>query len=97
MLRIERRPEVTRKLFEIWEDGVQRFGPEQADRFQRQIDEAVTMLARFPELGSSIDVIHPGYRVYHRPHPIHLIYRFKETTLTVVSIFHGRENWKAQP
>ena len=97
MLRIERTPEAGEKLIEIWFDGLQRFGERQAERFQQQIDEAVFRLAEFPEPGTAIDHIKPGYRVYHRPFPIHIIYRYDQRTLTIVKIFHGQQNWDTPP
>lgn len=91
MRRIIEAPEATNDRDAIWLDGLERFGPEQADRLQIQIDQTLEHLAVFPETGVPSSRNHPQALGFSRPYPCKIIYRYDADTLTVLRVYHGKQ------
>jgi toxin ParE1/3/4 len=56
------RPLAVHDLAQIWDDTIQAWDEEQAERYLRLINESFLDLAENPSLGRSCDSIRPGYR-----------------------------------
>jgi toxin ParE1/3/4 len=79
----------------IWTYTARRWGPDQAERYLRQIAEAVELIAETPGLGRNCDHVREGYRKY--PVGSHvLFYRAIDDGVDVVRILHQRMDFDRQ-
>jgi toxin ParE1/3/4 len=73
----------------IWNYTARRWGPDQAERYVRQIAEAVELIAETPSLGRDCDHVRQGYRKF--PVGSHvLFYRAIDDSVDVVRVLHQR-------
>lgn len=91
MRRIIEASEATNDRDAIWLDGLERFGPAQADRLQIQIDHTLQHLTMSPETGLPSSENYPHALGFSRPYPCKIIYRYDEDTLTVLRVYHGKQ------
>ena len=76
-------------LQDIWNYTVERWGWAQAERYMREIQETVALLASSPGLGRSCDEIRAGY--FKFPAGTHVIYfRRRNSKTEIVRILHQR-------
>lgn len=82
-------PAAERDLEAIWTYTVQRWGPEQANRYADILTAAFAELARSPKTAPACDHIRPGYRRGRVER--HMIY-FRITTygIAIIRILHDR-------
>ena len=67
----------------------QQWGEDQRDRYDAALDQGITTLADFPEMGARMPWIFPGCRV--RPVERHVLYyRILGDVIEVVRILHER-------
>jgi toxin ParE1/3/4 len=83
-----------RSLF--W-NGIDMFGPVQADRYIEGLLETLDRIADFPHIGIQRPEFGPTVRVHaHRSHVI--VYRTEESgDVFIQRIRHGLEDWQARP
>jgi len=87
--RLRLNPKASADLDGIFLYTAQRWSSEQADRYFLDIDSAMQLLARSPELGLRVDGIRPGfYRYRVRSHLI--FYRRVDYGIEVMRVLHQR-------
>ena len=87
--RLRLNPKASADLDGIFLYTAQRWSSEQADRYFLDIDSAMQLLARSPELGLRVDGIRPGfYRYRVRSHLI--FYRRVDDGIEVMRVLHQR-------
>lgn len=87
MLKLVIRPRALADLKGIWRYSFQQWGVAQADRYLQDMDREIQELLQFPELGSSYELIRPGYRALHVKR--HLVfYRRQGESLEIVRVLH---------
>jgi toxin ParE1/3/4 len=82
-------PRARADLADIWRYTVQRWDPEQADRYVRDVQRAIETVARDPRKGRRCDDVRAGYLRY--PVGSHVVFfRMAGDTAVVVRILHQR-------
>jgi toxin ParE1/3/4 len=80
-------PLARKDLKDIWRYSSRRWGKPQADFYLRRINDAISMLCTYPELGTAIDEVRPGYRKFDVGSHM-VIYRFDDNALHVTRVLH---------
>lgn len=75
-------------------DDLDRFGYAQADKFRSALFETFLRLSDNPFLGESLSDLISGARIFRRPPPCRIVYRADDTTLTILRIFHGQQDYE---
>ena len=91
-LSVELLESAERDLDRIWEYTVERWGQDQALRYVRAMNDAMTRLSVFPEIARLYEEFSPPVRIHvFREHLI--VYQTTETTLEVIRLLPSRSNW----
>ena len=89
MRKIVKSHEAEEDLIGLWSYSCEKWGEVQADRYLDEIEAALIVLARNPQLGKSIDDVRAGYRCLPvNKHSIY--YRIKGNLIDVVRVLHQR-------
>lgn len=85
-------PEAARQLRDIVE-YIANDDPAAAEGVLVRIQDVASELCQFPYLGRPASVA--GFRVFaiHRL-PYLVVYRVRDDTVEIASVWHGRQNWK---
>jgi toxin ParE1/3/4 len=82
-------PRARQDIDDIWDYTAKHWGSDQAERYLRQLQAAIELVAANPFLGRSCEHIRPGYRKF--PAGAHvLFYRAEGSRTDVVRILHAR-------
>jgi toxin ParE1/3/4 len=91
--RYELRPQAEADLAEIWRFTAKRWNAEQADKYSRNIVDALAKVAEQPSLGRACDNVRKGYLRYNVASHV-LFYRLEADHLDVVRILHARREFR---
>ena len=80
-------PLARKDLKDIWRYTHSKWGKPQADLYLRRINDAISTLCAYPELGTAIDEVRSGYRKFDVGSHM-VIYRFDDTTVHVTRVLH---------
>jgi toxin ParE1/3/4 len=69
----------------------ERWGQEQLHRYAARIDEAIRLLAHYPDLGHLSRALPATHRLYAVGSHV-IVYRAEDTSLAIVRILHQRMN-----
>lgn len=95
MRAVNKHPRARRDLIDIWFYTLDHWDEEQADRYLRQIDEAIQRLGENPWLGADCSEIRTGYRrVTAGQHRIY--YRLEGDAIEIVRVLHVSRDAGAQ-
>jgi toxin ParE1/3/4 len=73
----------------IWDYTTEHWDKTQAERYVRQLQAAIELVASNPSRGRSCEEIRPGYRKF--PAGSHMLfYRMNESDVEIVRILHAR-------
>jgi toxin ParE1/3/4 len=86
-------PRALRDIEEIWNYTESRWDADQAERYNRILQQGVEQVARDPRKGRSCDQIRPGYRKYSVGSHV-LFYRVREEKIEIVRILHQRMDFE---
>jgi toxin ParE1/3/4 len=82
-------------ILHIFLEGLDRFGPPQADEYHEGLASAFGFLAEYPRAARLRDEIDPPVRV-HRYKSHMIVYDIGEDdTVLILRVRHGREDWQA--
>jgi toxin ParE1/3/4 len=81
-------PRAQADMDEIWDYTVETWNVDQAERYIRQLRQAVETVADDPRRGVSCDHIRPGYRSSVASHV--LFFRLTDSGIDVVRVLHQR-------
>ena len=84
-------PRARLDIEEIWDYTADRWNTEQADRYIRNLQEAMMGLAAKPDKGRACDDIRPGYRK-HVVGSHFIFYRATDTGIEIVRVLHQGMN-----
>lgn len=88
------RPAAEADLSQIWRDGADRWGVEQADRYADGLFAVFGLLAEFPGMARERPEISPPVRLH--PSGAHLvIYRQDGQGIEIIRILHAHQNLMA--
>ncbi len=82
-------PRAQADVQEIWAYSRERWGPDQAEAYIRQIQRALQTLAADPRRGRACDHIRAGYSRFSVEQHV-VFYRLTEEAIDVVRILHQR-------
>ncbi|MBL1276759.1 MAG: type II toxin-antitoxin system RelE/ParE family toxin [Ectothiorhodospiraceae bacterium] len=85
MHKIVIRPAAKKDIKKIWLYTYKYWGEQQADNYTNSLGEAINAIPVNPKIGSSIEHIRKGYRLYHFTHHF-VIYRITSTTIDIVRV-----------
>jgi toxin ParE1/3/4 len=85
MLKTFIRPQARNDIKKIWRYTYNNWGKKQADSYAHAIAQAINEMPENPEIGSNVDNIRKGYRLYHFKHHL-IIYRLSSTVIEVVRV-----------
>lgn len=86
------KPRARTDLEEIWEYTADLWGPDQAEKYIRQLQEDIQTVADNPAFGHDCEVVRAGYRKF--PSGSHvLFYRLAEGGIEIVRILHERMDY----
>jgi toxin ParE1/3/4 len=86
-------PRARRDLDEIWRETVDRWGVAQAERYVRQIQASIELVAENPSIARTCDEIRAGYRRF--PSGSHMLFlRLGPEGIEIVRILHGRMDFE---
>lgn len=92
--RVSRNAEVDLRL--IFLEGMDRFGPRQAERYREAFKREFDLLAQFPDMARRRDVWPESIRAF--PHGSHVIlYELEDEGIVILRVRHGREDWLNDP
>ena len=81
---------------QIYLQGHEQFGPNQAEHYAAGMTATFETLAQFPKLARERKEHRPPVRVQrHGAHVI--VYRIEEDGILILRIRHGREDWLSNP
>lgn len=81
-----------RDLFDIALDGLDKFGPRQAEIYETGLVKCLDTLDRNPRIGSEHDDYVPPVRMF--PYQSHVVvYRIEDAGIFIIRICHAREDW----
>ena len=82
-------------LLAIFLQGIERFGPVQAEAYLRDLDHVFDLLGAHPELGRVRTEITPPVRVH--PHRAHIIIYETDGVdgVIILRVRHAAEDWRA--
>ena len=87
-LEVRLTPGARRDLANIYDWTLRRFGPEQAERYAQEFNQAFGFLAENPRLARDASNIRPG--LFKHMSGSHVVYvRISKSLLTIVRILHG--------
>ncbi len=86
-------PRARADLTEIWNYTADRWSPDQADRYIREIHRGIEAIARDPRKGKPCDRIRPGYRRYSVGAHM-LFFRVVGDHIEVVRVLHQRMDFE---
>lgn len=80
----------------IFWQGLERFGPNQTERYLSELEDLFAHLGRYPDACRLRSDLVPPVRVC--PHGAHVIlYEQSQNTVVILRIRSARENWLAAP
>jgi toxin ParE1/3/4 len=79
------RPGARNDIKKIWRYTYKNWGEKQADIYTHSLGLAINEMPKNPEMGSSIEHIRKGYRLYHFKHHF-VIYRLTSTVIEIVRV-----------
>lgn len=86
----------TDDLVAIYLEGLEQFGPVQADRYHNDLQRAFEFLAGNPRAARLREEIDPPVRAH--PFKAHIIvYDCSDDGVVILRVRHGREDWIASP
>jgi toxin ParE1/3/4 len=86
-------PRARADIEQIWDYTLSRWGVDQADKYLRQIAEAMALVGGDPARGRACDEVRAGYRKYAAGAHV-LFYRPTQNGVTVVRILHQRMDFQ---
>jgi toxin ParE1/3/4 len=86
-------PRAQADLDEIWDYTAEHWDTDQADRYIREIQRAIEIVASDPQRGRPCDHIRPGYRRYPAVSHI-LFFRVVPGGIDIVRILHQRMDFE---
>lgn len=86
-------PKAHADLDDIWNYTVARWGAEQAEKYLRQLADAMSYVAADPERGRACDEVRAGYRKYAVGAHV-VFYRETRKRVEVVRILHKRMDFQ---
>lgn len=89
MRRFHLSPAAQADLDDIWTYTEGKWGADQAERYVRQIQAAITVIASDPSAGRSCNDIRPGYWRYKTGSHL-LFFRRQENDVHIIRILHER-------
>jgi toxin ParE1/3/4 len=97
---VAKRSRFTRKadqdLQRLYLQGLEQFGPNQADRYVMGLRASIALLLDHPYVARERTEHRPPVRVH--PYGSHLIvFRIDPAGIEILRIRHGRENWSSNP
>ena len=88
------RPAAEIDLSDIWHDGADNWGIEQADRYADGLFSLFDLLSDFPEMARERSEFSPPVRIH--PSGVHLvIYRAEGQGIEIIRILHAHQNLTA--
>ncbi len=86
-------PKAIADLEDIYTQGLEQFGPAQADRYQHELHGRFQLLAEFPGIaGRPLKGFSPP--VHRFPFGAHIIlFKREETGVVIVRVFQARMDW----
>lgn len=81
-------------LVEIYLDGIEKFGSEQAETFQRELDAKFRLIAAYPLIGPIWDDDRQYRRLSHFPYVI--FYSAFDTHIRIESVIDGRSDYSSR-
>ena len=85
MHRLLIRPSARNDIKKIWHYTYNIWGEQKADSYTQSLGSAIDEMPENPEIGSSIEHIRKGYRLYHFKHHF-VIYRLTSTVIDIVRV-----------
>jgi len=85
MLKVLLRPLAKSDIKKIWRYTYINWGLKQADKYASDLALATQAIAENPNIGTPIDEIREGYRLYHYKHHL-LIYQESSTSIEIVRV-----------
>jgi toxin ParE1/3/4 len=82
-------PRAQADIDEIWDYTAETWNADQAERYIRQLHQAIETVARDPRRGLACDHIRPGYRKYSVGSHV-LFFRLTDSGIDVVRVLHQR-------
>lgn len=82
-------PRAQADLDAIWNYTIEHWGADQAERYVREIWQAIAVVAADPRRAQSCDDIRAGYRKYAVGSHV-IFFRMPDNTIDVVRILHAR-------
>ena len=92
--RVDVRRAAEADLFGIWNWGVDRFGYDRADAYQRSLYRIFALLAAHPGLGRRIATGDSSYRVHPTASQV-VIYRSTKDRIEIVRVLGSRQDWRS--
>jgi toxin ParE1/3/4 len=86
-------PRARADLDEIWRYTAQRWGPDQAERYIRVLQNAIETVAEEPRRGRHCDEVRKGYRSYPAGSHV-LFYRSVKSGIDIVRILHSHMDFE---
>ena len=85
MVKILIRPIARSDIKKIWRYTCNNWGERQADTYTTALGQAIEKMTENPKIGTSIDYLREGYRLYHFEHHL-VIYHLSPTVIDVVRV-----------
>lgn len=84
-------------IVQIWSDGAENFGADQAERYHAGLEQVFRFLADNPRAARSRTEISPPVRAH--PYKAHLVvYDIgPDGNIVILRVRHGREDWVSDP
>jgi toxin ParE1/3/4 len=79
------RPAARNDIKKIWHYTYKNWGEQQADTYTFSLGQAINEIPENPEIGSSIEHVRKGFRLYHFKHHF-VIYRMSSTVIDIVRV-----------
>jgi toxin ParE1/3/4 len=87
-------PAAEADLSEIWLDGAERWGVEQADRYADGLFAVFDLLAEFPEMAREREEFSPPVRIHSSGSHL-VIYRLEGQGVEIIRVLHAHQNLTA--
>jgi toxin ParE1/3/4 len=88
------RPAAEADLSEIWLDGAETWGVEQADRYADGLFAVFDLLAEFPEMAREREEFSPPVRIHSSGSHL-VIYRLEGQGVEIIRVLHAQRNLTA--
>jgi toxin ParE1/3/4 len=92
MTRYRLTPKARADLSHIWHNTQETWGSDQAERYLREIEQALERLGENPALALNSDHIRKGYLRFRVASHV-LFFKRRDTIIEVMRILHGRQDF----